>query len=138
MAVDPMYGVDDFNKPKVRSEMETYVNSVLLILLTEPGTYPSLPRFGMYIIKYLYQFEDEIDVDHIKAEMVFQCNEFLPEISSKDLDVYIGYYKDEPMLVFQMPMIDDSDDRVLVLGVKLNEHGELVYNFIEGNKTQMI
>lgn len=138
MAVDPVYGVDDFHKPKVRSEMETYANNVLLILFTVPGTYPSLPAFGMNVQKYLYEFEDEINTDRIKAELVFQCDEFLPEISSGELDVYLVHYKDQPMLIFQLPVIDDSDDRVLVLGVKLNEHGELVYNFVEGNRTQMI
>lgn len=136
--VDPVIGVDDFNRPKVLSERESYITDLLIMLFTVPGQYPAIPRFGMNIQSYLYQFEDTIDPIKIKAQLVYQCQEFLPEVESGELDVEVGYYKERPMIVFHLPVINDTSTHVLVLGVTINEKGELVYNFVEGNKTQVI
>ena len=41
------------------------------------------------------------------------------------------------MLLFLMPIVKDSKDFQLVLGVTTNDKGEIIYNFVE-NETQII
>ena len=137
MSKDPSFKVNDFNKPKMLSSLETYVNNIMMILYGEPGFYPSIPDLGMNIKKYLYMFEDEIDTDEIKAELASQCSDFLPEIQNGDLDVVVTTYKERTALVFVLPIIDDLNRYQVVLGISSNERGEMIYNFTE-NKYQLL
>lgn len=134
---DPTFGINNFNKPKVLTPMETYVKNILLLLFGKPGFYPSIPTIGMNIKQYLYQPFDEISVDLLKTELASQCKDFLPELQTGDLDIVKTVYKDKPMIIFVLPIIDDTSKFSVTLGVTTNDLGEFVYNFIE-NKTQVI
>lgn len=127
--VDPTYGVNEFNKTKVLSETETYVNNILTILFGKPGFYPSIPTLGMDISQYLYKFEDEINVERIKAILANQCSEFLPLVESGDIDIIKTTYMGRSMLIFQLPMIIDKTQIAVALGVTLNAKGQMVYKF---------
>lgn len=131
MGVDPTFGVNDYNKPKVLTEMETIVRNIMMVLTGKPGFYPSIPDLGMDIGQYLYQFPEDINEDEIKDELVNQCNEFLPMVESGDIDVYKANRNGRTVLVFVMPVIDDTERRQVALGVTVNEKGEFVYNFVE-------
>jgi hypothetical protein len=127
--VDPTYGVNEFNKTKVLSETETYVNNILTILFGKPGFYPSIPTLGMDISQYLYKFEDEINVERIKAILANQCSEFLPLVESGDIDIIKTTYMGRSMLIFQLPVIIDKTQIAVALGVTLNAKGQMVYKF---------
>ena len=73
--VDPVYGVNNFNRSKVLTETETKVSNMLMILFGKPGFYPSIPSLGMDINQYLYKFEDEINVEEIKSKLISQCRD---------------------------------------------------------------
>lgn len=137
MAKDPSFKINDFNQPKVLSTLETYVNNVMMILFGKPGFYPSIPELGMDIEQYLYKFSDEIDTDEIKAKLADQCNDFLPEIQSGDLDIIVTKYEDRNTLLFVLPIIDDIVNYRVILGVSTNARGEMIYNFVE-NKYQIL
>lgn len=136
--VDPVYGVNNFNRAKVLSETETYANNILMILFGKPGFYPSIPSLGMDINQYLYMFEDEIDVNAIKTKLASQCRELLIKFEDETLDVYTTTYNERSMLVFHLPTIIDNNTSGLILGVTLNEKGEMVYNFVNSSDTQTI
>ena len=127
--VDPTYGVNEFNKTKVLSETETYVNNILTILFGKPGFYPSIPTLGMDISQYLYKFEDAINVERIKAILANQCSEFLPLVESGDIDIIKTTYMGRSMLIFQLPVIIDKTQIAVALGVTLNAKGQMVYKF---------
>lgn len=131
MPVDPVYGVNDFNRPKVLAEDETYVNNLLMILFGKPGFYPSIPYLGMDVGSMLYMFEDEINTDKIKTDLVYQCIDFLPLIDDGDLDVVVTTYKGRTMLIFQLPIIYKKKTTTLTVGVTLNDKGQLIYQFEE-------
>lgn len=134
---DPTLGVNNFNETKILSVSETYARNLLVLLLGRPGFYPSQPELGMDIEQYLYQFFDEINVEEIKAKLILQCEDFLPEIDSGDFDVYKTEYNGNPMLIFQLPVVIDRNTLSMALGVTINAKGELIYNFVE-NKTQLV
>ena len=135
--LDPTFDTNNFGQVKILSETETYVRNLLLILMGKPGFYPSIPDLGMDIGQYLYGFEDEIDTNEIKTKLAKQCSDFIPEIDSGDFDVFVEHYKNRPMLVFKLPVIHDDKTLSMALGIRVNEKGVFVYNFIE-NKTQLI
>lgn len=137
LPVNPTFNVNDFNEPKVLSPTESFITDVLMILFGRPGFYPSIPRLGMYIQDYLYSFDDEIDTDGIKSELALQCSEFSYYIDSGDMDIITTKHNGNLMLLFLMPIVKDSKDFQLVLGVTTNDKGEIIYNFVE-NETQMI
>ena len=136
--IDPTFGLNNFKQTKVLSETETLVNNILMVLFGKPGFYPSVPSLGMNIGQYLYKFADDIDLDAIKAELIHQCNEFLPEVDSGELDVTQTMYNGETLLIFKLPVIIDESGISIALGVSVNKKGELVYNFVEGSTTQTI
>lgn len=105
MAVDPVYGLNNFKREKILSESETLVKNVMSILLGKPGFYPSLPSLGMNIGEKLYMFEDDVDTNEVKAALVSQCKDFMPYIQSGDIDVATSTYKGHLVLLFLLPVI---------------------------------
>ena len=136
-SVDPVFGIDEFDKPKVLSPTETIVNNMLTLLIGEPGFYPSIPYIGINIKQYLYMPIDDVPCESIKAELGKQCTDFLPEIESGEFNVEKANYNGNVIILVTFPVIDDTNKNVLSLGITINEKGEFIYNFVEG-KYQMI
>lgn len=136
--VDPTYGLNDFNKPKVLSEAETYVRNLLTILFGKPGFYPSIPNLGMDIKQYLYQFSDSIDIAKLKSKLAYQCSDFLPLLNSGDMEIYSTTVNNQTLLIFVLPVLIDNNSIALSLGVTINAKGEMVYNFMIGDDNQYI
>lgn len=137
-AQDPVYGTNIYNLPKVLSETDSYVRNVLVLLFGRPGFYPSIPELGMDIYQYLYKFEDEINPEAIKSELVRQCEAFLPEVDSGDLDVWLEYQHNKPVLVFSLPVVINDRHISVVLGVTTDDKGSLIYKYIDNEITQII
>lgn len=131
MPLNPTFSVNNYNKPKVLTELESYVNDVLMLLFGKPGFYPSIPTIGMDIKQYLYMFEDDINTEEIKTKLATQCNEFLPELSTGEFDVFKTVYNERSMLIFKLPIVSDTNKNSAALGITTNEKGELIYNFVE-------
>ena len=138
MPIDPTFGTNDYNKPKMLTNLQTYVNNILVLLFGKPGFYPSIPSIGMDIAQYLYKYEDEINTDEIKAKLISQCRDFLPEARDGSLDIYKTTYKERVLLIFKLPSITDLPTCDVAIGVTTNDHGEMVYNFIENDQTQIL
>lgn len=136
--IDPTFSINDYNKPKMLTNLETYVNNILMLLFGKPGFYPSIPSIGMDIQQYLYKFEDEINVEDIKNTLAQQCSDFLPEINNGDFDVMKTVYKNNVLLIFKLPLIDDNKSHDVAVGVTTNTKGELVYNFVEVSKSNIL
>ena len=137
-SVDPTFGLNNFNKPKVLSEAETYVRNILTILFGKPGFYPSIPELGMDIRQYLYQFSDNIDTAKLKSKLAYQCDDFLPLLNSGDMEIYSTSVNEKTLLIFVLPMIIDETSIALSLGVTINAKGEMVYNFMISDDKQYI
>ena len=131
MPLNPTFSVNNYNKPKVLTELESYVNDVLMILFGKPGFYPSIPTLGMDIKQYLYMFEDEVNPEEIKVTLAEQCREFLPELQTGSFDVIKSNYNGNTLLIFKLPIINDTNQNSAAIGITTNEKGELIYNFVE-------
>lgn len=137
MAVDPVFGLNNYNKPKSLSESETVAYNILTLLLGKPGFYPSIPQLGMNISQYLYSFDDTFDTTLIKAILAAQCSDFVPQITDGSFDVLKVRYKEQPMIVFKIPTIIANTKNEFVLGITMDSYGALQFNFVF-NKQQYI
>jgi hypothetical protein len=135
--INPTFAVNDYQKPKYLSEKESYVSDILMILFGKPGFYPSIPTLGMDIRQYLYMFEDEISPDAIKSKLIAQCEEFDETINTEDMDVVATVYQERLLLIFVLPIINDSNRSSVMVGVTTNTAGEVIYNFVE-DKDQIL
>jgi hypothetical protein len=137
MSVNPTFGVNDYEKSKTQTERQTIVHDILMILYGKPGFFPSIPSLGMNVKEYLYRAEDEIDTGEIKNLLRTQCSDFGTYIDDDSLDVEKTTYNGQTVLLFILPTINDTGEKIAVLGVTLNSKREVVYNFTE-NITQKL
>lgn len=132
MAVDPAFGTNDFNEPKLYSESETLVKNILTVLFGVPGSYPTMPKLGMNIQALIMSLEDDIDPSTIKSELVSQCSHFREVVSNGEFDVikttYMSNDKLEPILLISVPTVIRNTYRNLVIGIT-SQHELIKYNF---------
>ena len=102
MGYDLTFDVNDFNEPKLMSEIETVKNVLLFVLFAKPGQYPSLPKIGMDIEQYLYSFYDELDENDLKSQIVSQCQLLDQYISDSTIEIKKEMYKGQPSLIINV------------------------------------
>lgn len=136
MAVDPIFGVDNFNNPAVLQEDETLVNNILTVLFGKPGFYPSIPALGMDVTQYLYSFRDDLDTTSLLARLIYQCPDLDDAVSDGSLDCKYFMYQGRPILGFTLPNITKNGG-TLTLVVTTNDLGQPKYNFVF-NKVQSL
>lgn len=137
MAVDPQFGADAYNRPKVLNESQTIVYNILTLLFGKPGFYPSIPTLGMNIQQYLYSFEDDFDVEFLKSQLTTQCKDFIDQVYDGTFDIIKSNYNGQPLLIFVLPTIITNTESNLLLGITVTNSGEYKFNFTFDN-TQYI
>lgn len=129
MAIEPDFGVNGFNKPKMFNESETLVNNILMLLFMKPGGFPSQPNLGIDITQYLYMFFDEINTNKIKYDIATQCVEFLDSVEEGTLDVQKILFKNKPLLLIILPVKVEEKVTGLALTLTTTVAGSVIYNF---------
>lgn len=129
LAVDPVFGVDDFMQAKYRNESETVANNFLFLLFGKPGFFPSIPSLGVNIPELLYQPFDDIDIPTLKNQITTQCSELLEYVIDESFDIQKTFYQDQPMLIFILPVQERTRSRHFAVGITTGENGEISYNF---------
>ena len=132
--IDPVFGLDNYKKPKMLTEMETYVHNFIMLLLGKPGFYPSMPHLGIDIQQYLYELEDDFDPQYLKSEIVAQCRDFLPFIKEGTFEISSTSYDGKLLLLFFLPSIDDKTDLPITVGVTTNESGNVLYKIVDSGQ----
>lgn len=92
---DGTFEMNEFNEPRIRSEIEVVKNTILYILFTKPGQYPSLPSIGLDIESKLYSFYDEINTEDLKEKLINQCNALGAYINSGMVDIRKQKYRNK-------------------------------------------
>lgn len=127
MAIDPAFGVNNFETAKYYDETQTIANNIMMLLQGRPGFFPSIPTLGMNIRQLLYKPIDEIDTTALKVELVKQCSEFITQVRDGTFDVQIALVHNRPLIVFIIPVTISKADQQLAIGVSTNSKGETVY-----------
>ena len=127
--VEPVFGIDDFRKPKVLNDYEAVIQSILVVLFGKPGCYPSIPELGMNIQQYRNRRLDEIDTDALKAQLAYQCRSLSSSIIDGSIDVTKMMLDNRDVaLVFVIPITTDQTQKNMLIGLKMTDNG-ITYNY---------
>lgn len=132
---DLTFELNEFNQPKIRSEIETIKNVILYILFSKPGQYPSLPTIGLDIQTLLFTFYDKLDTSEIKEKLEQQCSALGYYIRTGSVGIRKTMYRGHPSLLIHIEgsetypdgyMKDsvDNSDRYLI-GITFNDMNDL-------------
>lgn len=99
---DTTFELNEFNEPRIRSELETIKNTLLFVLTSKPGSIPSLPQIGLDISQYLYEFYEDINEEDLKSDIMEQCEVLGNYIASGDIMIKKLMYEDQPSLIIQI------------------------------------
>lgn len=138
LGYDATFELNEFNEPRIRSEIEVVKNTILYILFSKPGQYPSLPTIGLDIESYLYSFYDEINPEDLKNKIVSQCNALGCYFDTGMVAIKKQIYKNKPSLLIHIEgtesypngYMKDSgriSDRYLI-GITYDDLNRMIYN----------
>lgn len=135
---DTTFELNEFNEPRIRSEVETIKDVLLFVLFSKPGMYPSLPQIGLNINDLLYSFYDELDVDSLKSKITEQCSMLGSYISSGNIQIQKTRYRNQPSLIIQVQGSEKfpegyKSDNVgnsnrFLIGITYDELNRMIYN----------
>lgn len=143
IGVDTTFEMSSFAKPRIREEAELIKNTVLYILFSKPGQYPSLPFIGLDIENLLYSFYDEISESDIADELVRQCTALGRYIEDGTIIIRKIKYKNQPSLMIHIETSpidsilnsDKSNTLKFQIGITFDELNHMIYNVTEGSGT---
>lgn len=135
---DTAFALNEFSKPKLRSEIELVKDVVLFILFAKPGQYPSLPTIGLDIETMLYSFYDEINEDDLKTQIIDQCEALGAYFQSGTIQLKKIKYHNEPSLLIHIEgeesypssyKVDGIDNvNKYLIGITFDDMKNLIYN----------
>lgn len=127
--VEPVFGLDDFRKPKVLTGSEAIIQSILVVLFGKPGCYPSIPELGMHIQQYRNCRIDEIDTDSLKAQLAYQCKSISSQIIDGSIDIKKMILDNKDVaLLFVIPVYTTNSENTMLIGIKMTDAG-ITYNY---------
>lgn len=128
---------DDFQKSKIFKEADSLVNYILNILLAKPGNFPTMPKIGVNIGKYVKNSMESLDSELLKGLICSNCEALLPYITNDD--VYVGVINDpnvpnRSILLVKIPLmvVGDSEkiDGSVYYAFYRNELNNLKFKFL--------
>lgn len=131
---DATFTLDAFGKPKVIEEIDVVKNTILYVLFSKPGQYPSIPDIGLDISNMLYAFYDDIDEDELKQEIISQCGALGIFFEKGNIQIRKIKYHNQPSLMIHIEgerssqNYHEKDLRKYQIGITFNELQEMIYN----------
>lgn len=135
---DTTFELNEFNEPRIRSELEVIKDTLLFVLFSKPGQYPSLPMIGLDIGSNLYEFYDELDVDTLKSQITDQCSMLGSYINGGSVLVQKLIYKGKPSLIIHIEGTEYfppsykrdniGNSTKYMIGITYNELNQAIYN----------
>lgn len=128
--VDPSFALNDFKEPLYYNESETIARNILFVLFGKPGFYPTMPTLGMNIQQLLYNFDDEININAIKAKLISQCSAFYSSINDESFDIQKVVKNNKVYILIKIPTILKEKKNILVVGITIGGNKSTVYNYV--------
>lgn len=139
---DGTFELNEFNQPRIKSEIELVKDIVMYILFTRPGQYPSLPNIGLDIQSILYSFYDELNTEDLKEQIISQCEALDQFFRNGSIEVKKAKYKGHPSLMIHIEGKETYPDGYMkdsigasdkyLIGITFNELDQMVYNISTG------
>ena len=117
--------INSFDKPKELNDVAAWSQLMLNLIFLRPGTYPSLPKMGVGIENYQYEFLDEA-IDELSVAIATQQQTYLPDIPLAGIQVSKIDNQGQPVLVIQMAFNTESGAGNSAVAINLSKR-----NFLE-------
>ncbi len=99
---DGTFELNEFSQPRLRSEIELVKNTILYVLFTKPGQYPSLPHIGIDVNSLLYSYYDDLDENDLKRKVIDQCSALGSYIRDGTIQIKKTRYRKQPSLMIHI------------------------------------
>jgi hypothetical protein len=145
LGYDLTFELDKFSKPKLRDTTELVKNTLLFILFSKPGQYPSLPHIGLDLQRILFSYYDEITESRLVEMIADQCialglffNEGSIQVKKimyqgkPSLLIYIEAGGDDSQMLNQFGIDPQRDVDVYKIGITYNDLNQMIFNISEG------
>lgn len=118
---EPVFELDDFQRPKMLEGWEGMVFVVLVVLFGKPGFYPSIPELGMNIQQYRNRLMDSIEEEQLQASLVYQCSKLRDDLLNDGLTITKRYYQNQGAIIISIPIIQER--KKLIIGLRGEDDG---------------
>lgn len=135
---DTTFELNEFNEPRIRSEIEVIKDVLLFILFSKPGQYPSLPTIGIDIQSLLFSFYDEIKEDDLEYKISEQCKAMGLYFNDGTIQIKKTKYRGNPSLMISIEGAEKYPDGYMkdhiniadryLIGITFDELDRMVYN----------
>ena len=134
---DLTFELNEFEEPRIRSDIETVKNTLLFILFSKPGQYPSLPQIGLNIQSYLYSNYDTLDVNDLRTRIVSQCAALGVYFNNGTIAIKKVMYHNEPSLLIQLEgseefppayKVPNKASKRYLIGLTYDDMKNMIYN----------
>ena len=135
---DTTFELNEFNEPRIRSEIEVVKDVILFILFAKPGQYPSLPNIGLDIQSMLYSFYDDINESDLMFKINEQCNAMGLYLKNGTVQLKKTKYRGQPSLMISINGSEKYPDNYMkdhidisnryLIGITFDELNKMIYN----------
>lgn len=101
--------INSFDKPDELSDVRAWSQLLLNLIFLRPGTYPSVPKMGVGIENYQYDFLDSA-INELSAAIITQQQMYLPDIPLSGVQVSKVTHSGHEILIIHM-MFTTSDSQ---------------------------
>jgi hypothetical protein len=145
LGYDLTFELDKFSNPKLRDTTALVKNTLLFILFSKPGQYPSLPHIGLDVQTLLFSYYDEITESRLIEMVSSQCaalglffNEGSIQIKKTmyqgkpSLLIYIEAGSNDSQVLNQFGIDPQRDTDVYRIGITYDDLNQIIFNITEG------
>ncbi len=135
---DGTFELNNFAQPKLSSEIETVINTLLYVLFSKPGQYPSLPHIGLDIENMLYSFYKDINPGDLSNAIISQCADLDVYISTGMIQIQKKMYRNKPSLIISVngtatypdngQYLTDRTNKQYMIGITFNDLNKMIYD----------
>ena len=111
--------IDAFNRPQELSDVKAWSQLMLNLIFLTPGTYPSIPGMGIDILKYEYEYIDDIR-EKLSAEIMAQQQKYLEFVPLEAVRITTQEYKGSPIVLIQFSFYIKSTNSSEVSAIAIN------------------
>lgn len=141
LGFDTTFEMNAFSQPRIRNELELIKNTLLYLLFSKPGQYPSIPWIGLNIRDLLHTHHDNLDVVDLQNRLISQCAAFGVYFENGTIQLLNVLYRNKPALLIHVETtpddthvanvqkyLDQRNDNKFLIGITFNELNEMIYN----------
>lgn len=109
------FGMNAFDEPEVLTGTKAKAKQLIRLLFLEKGIHRGAPSMGIDILSYRFMLMDADSISKLKAEILNQCQTFLPNLVVTDVEIVRTGHTTQS-IGFRLDDTEGSTDIIMSLG----------------------